>query len=243
MKSSTMPNPKQPDNIPSGEILEVVTRLRPAFNDLMRSLEGFNTLIDTLESLLGNESSPIAADEPHGIFLRSDYRHAADVVQELLAQGPVDARKAIDATGLTIFQCCTLRKHLGIISTRIKAFPKICVWHYPHQQIDPVLVTDLISERCQRSIERKLKPRSQSPTEHPFAQTMPGIKRSRDAVPRKQPTRRQHSSPPPPSEKKVINEYPVKVIYRPKAEIDSVFDEAREKDGQTVRYLIGDDAG
>jgi len=243
MRSSMMANLKQSDTIRTEAISDVVARLRPAFNDLMRSLDSFNSLLDSLESLFGNGSSQVAAEATDVIFLRSDYRHAADVVQALLAKGPVDARRAIDASGLTIFQCGTLRKHLGIISTRIKAFPKISVWRYPHQKIDPEFSRQLISERCHKSIERKSESHSQPPTEHPFSRTIPGTKRSGDAIPRKQPTRRQPNRPPPPPENKIINEYPVRVIHRPKAEIDAAFAEALEKDDQTVRCLIGDDAG
>ena len=78
-------------------------------------------------------------------------------------------------------------------------------------------------------------------TEHPFTR-IPAAQRSQDAIPRKQPMRRQPKSPPPPPERKVINRFPVKVIHRPKAEIDAVFAEALEKDDQTARCLIGDDA-
>lgn len=77
-------------------------------------------------------------------------------LKDLLAKGPVDAVLAHEQMGLSKFTSYRIRDKLGAKTTQIHGWPRVFIWHYPDQIVNPDDFADLIAART-KEFHKKTK--------------------------------------------------------------------------------------
>ncbi len=89
-----------------------------------------------------SEAKPDTAKPSRSFPERKSAKHAnydalSARLLKLLEDGPIEGREVYNILGITSSYAYTLRRKLGILTTRVKGGQYKCVWHLPTQTVNP----------------------------------------------------------------------------------------------------------